>query len=127
MSSEQRAAINQRRRESYRAKKLGDPEVVERMRAQERTPARLEGKKQYKRRAKEFRANNLHSDSIAIQNPKWVPELIFPTSDVHQLSPINLEIPDLSPSPAYFVPVNSQPDDVQSTLTEPNSLPQTPC
>jgi hypothetical protein len=50
MSAEQRALVNQRRCESYHAKKLNGPESVEKMKLRNRTPNQREAKKDYKRR-----------------------------------------------------------------------------
>ncbi|RLN25348.1 hypothetical protein C2845_PM07G13130 [Panicum miliaceum] len=82
MSLHERTLINQHRRELYHSKRLlKTPQTVEVEKMRNRLPARKEGKREYKRRLKEFRANNLHPDSIAMVNPEFVPKLLFPSPD----------------------------------------------
>jgi hypothetical protein len=55
-----------------------------------------------KRKRKEHRENNLHPDSIAMENPQWKPELLWPpgpkpTSRVSE----EMVIPDFGGSPIY--------------------------
>jgi len=69
-------------------------------------------KREYKRRLKEFRANNLHPDSIAMANPQFVPKLIIPTPIELLTSASELVIPEFSGSPVYIPPIVEQtPDD----------------
>ena len=75
MTAEKRELINKRRRDAYHAKKANRPHL-----SAEQKKANVKGpKREYKRRLKEFRANNLHPDSIATANPQFVPKLIIPT------------------------------------------------
>ena len=76
MSPEQKAIINHRRREAYRAKKVENPSAIT---AKNREPSRKLGKREYKRRLKDLVANNLHKDSCAIiMNTSFTPKLVFP-------------------------------------------------
>jgi hypothetical protein len=55
-----------------------------------------------KKKRKEHRENNLHPDSIAMENPQWKPKLLFPpgarpTSRVSE----EMVIPDFGGSPIY--------------------------
>jgi hypothetical protein len=72
MSPVSRALLNKRRRDSYVSKKrlFKTP--------QEKADRRRQVNKDYNKRAKEQRENNLHPDSIAMANPQWKPELLFP-------------------------------------------------
>ena len=106
MSTEERALINQHRRELYHVKKLlRTEEEVKKEKLRNRLPARKEGKREYKRRMKEFRANNLHPDSIAMANPQFVPKLIIPTPIELLTSQSELVIPEFSGSPVYIPPI----------------------
>ncbi|KAG2542616.1 hypothetical protein PVAP13_9NG649766 [Panicum virgatum] len=105
MSTEERALINQRRRELYHVEKLlRTEEEVKKEKLRNRLPARKEGKREYKRRMKEFRAN-LHPDSIAMANPQFVPELVVPTPIELVTSASELVIPGFSGSPVYIPPI----------------------
>jgi hypothetical protein len=103
LSPEQRALINKRRRDSYAAKRLftTPEEKVERTRKNNRD---------YKKRVKEDRANNLHPDSIAMANPQFKPELIFPPGDEppSRLSE-QMEIPDFGGTPVFVDAVVPEP------------------
>jgi len=79
----------------------------------EQKKANVKGsKREYKRRLKEFRANNLHPDSIAMANPQFVPKLIIPTPIELLTSASELVIPEFSGSPVYIPPIVEQtPDD----------------
>ncbi|PUZ60492.1 hypothetical protein GQ55_4G132600 [Panicum hallii var. hallii] len=100
MSTQERALINQRRRESYHVKKL--------LRIEE-----MEGKREYKCRMKE--CNNLHLDSIAMANPQFVPKLIFPTPIEPLTSESELVFPKFNGSPVYIPWIVEQTPDVQGT------------
>jgi hypothetical protein len=93
-------------------KLLRTEENVEKEKFWNRLPARKEGKREYKRRMKEFTANNLHPDSIAMANPQFVLELIFPTPVEPVTSASELVIPDFSGSPVYIPPILEQTPDV---------------
>ena len=110
MSSEQKAIINQRRREAYRAKKVENPSAIT---AKNREPSRKLGKREYK----DLVANNLHKDSCAIMNTSFTPKLVFPNEP--RLYPIHeYDIPDLSVTPRYVPPSSPQVDDVVTPSTE---------
>jgi hypothetical protein len=66
VSPGKRAMINKRRRDAATAKRiLKMPEEIKEKAKQ--------SKKDYKKRMKEHRANNLHPDSIAMANLQWKP------------------------------------------------------
>ena len=115
MSSEQKAIINQRRREAYRAKKVENPSAIT---AKNREPSRKLGKREYKRRLKDLVANNLHNkDSCAIMNTSFTPKLVFPNEP--RLYPIHeYDVPDLSVTPRYVPPSSPQVDDMVTPSTE---------
>ena len=101
MTAEKRELINKRRRDAYHAKKANRPQF-----SVEQKKANVKGsKREYKRRLKEFRANNLHPDSIAMANPQFVPELIVPTPIELVTSASELVIPGFSGSPVYIPPI----------------------
>ena len=108
MTAEKRELINKRRRDAYHAKKANRPQL-----SAEQKKANVKGsKREYKRRLKEFRANNLHPDSIAMANPQFVPKLIIPTPIELLTSVSELVIPKFSGSPVYIPPIVEQtPDD----------------
>jgi hypothetical protein len=72
MSLVSRALLNKRRRDSYVSKKrlFSTP--------QEKADRRRQVNKDYNKRAKEQRENNLHPESIAMANPQQKPELLLP-------------------------------------------------
>jgi hypothetical protein len=114
MSTQERALINQRRRESYHVKKLlRIEEMVEREKFRNRLPAQKEGKREYKCRMKE--CNNLHLDSIAMANSQFVPKLIFPTPIEPLTSESELVFPEFNGSPVYIPWIVEQTLDVQGT------------
>jgi hypothetical protein len=91
MSPLQREAFNKRRREGRAAKRLFQ------------TPqTRRQINLNYYHKNKEQRANNLHPDSVAMANPQWKPELLFPPGDKPS-SRVSEEmvIPDFGGSPVY--------------------------
>ena len=52
-------------------------------------------KKNYNRIVREYRANNLHPDSLAMESPHFNPQLIFPSSPQSpKTSSHNMEIPE---------------------------------
>jgi hypothetical protein len=109
MTAEQRELINKCRQDTYHAKKVNRPQL-----SAEQKKANVKGsKREYKRRMKEFRANNLHPDSIAMANPQFVPELIFP-NPIEPLTIVSeLVIPKFSGSPIYIPALVEQIPDVQ--------------
>jgi hypothetical protein len=69
---------------------------------------------------KEHRENNLHPDSIAMTNPQWKPELLFPPVAKHS-SRVSEEmvIPDFGGSPVYVeaeVQEHPQQDETPETF-----------
>ncbi|RLN41140.1 hypothetical protein C2845_PM01G11120 [Panicum miliaceum] len=124
MYAEERALINQRRRQSYHAKKLQKTEeTIEREKIRNRLPARKEGKREYKRRMKEYKANNLQPDSIAMANPEFVPKIIFSTPIESRKSASEWVIPKLSGTPVYIQPLVEQSHDVQDMDCEDGRSP----
>jgi hypothetical protein len=96
MSPLQREEINKRRRDKRAAKRLF--------------------KSNYKKLIKEQRENNLHPDSIAMANPQFKPELIFPHVD-KPTSRVSEEmvILDFGGSPIYVEPVVREPPQQDGT------------
>jgi hypothetical protein len=83
------------------------------MKLQNRDQVRREAKKDYKRRLKEYRANNLHRESIAIPTPSFTPKLTFP----YNPKPVSAQcvIPDFGWTPFYPQP---QVDRVEEHMLE---------
>jgi hypothetical protein len=71
----------------------------------------------YKKMIKEQHENNLHPDSIAIENPQWKPELLLPLGDMppSRVSE-RMEIPDFGGTPVY----------VEADVREPPRQVETP-
>ena len=95
MSPLQKEEINKRRRDARAAKRLFKT-------PQEKKETARKSKANYKQRIKEQRANNLHPDSIAMENSQFKLELIFSPGDK---SPSRLseqmEIPDFGGTLVY--------------------------
>jgi hypothetical protein len=70
-----------------------------------------------RKRRKEQRENNLHPDSIAMENPKWKPELFLPPGDKppSRVSE-HMVIPDFGGTPVY----------VEANVREPPQQVETP-
>ncbi|WVZ79781.1 hypothetical protein U9M48_027319 [Paspalum notatum var. saurae] len=97
------------------------PDVRESKRARDRlydkTPKRKETKRDYIRRQRELQANTLNPVSIAMENPKFTPEIVHPNSDATERngSPVSwrdLVIPEISGTP--FFPAPTQTEEVGS-------------
>ncbi|PUZ56472.1 hypothetical protein GQ55_5G307700 [Panicum hallii var. hallii] len=86
MTAEQRDITNKRRRDSYHAHK----EPKKTMSAEE------------KKQKVNIRSDTLHPDSIAMENPHFKPELIFPTPLDKPLSAHDKEIPVVNGTPVYI-------------------------
>ena len=111
MTAEKRELINKCHRDAYHAKKANRPQL-----SAEQKKANVKGsKREYKRRLKEFRANNLHPDSIAMANPQFVPKLIIPSPIELLTIASELVIPEFSGSPVYIPPIVEQTPDNQGT------------
>jgi hypothetical protein len=91
--------LNKRRRDSHVAEN-----VEKRLFStpQEKKEKRRKINKNYQTVTKEHRANTLHPDSIAMENPQWKPELLLP-SGARPTSRVSEEmvILDFSGSPIY--------------------------
>nr|XP_034595688.1 uncharacterized protein LOC117857244 isoform X2 [Setaria viridis] len=96
MSPRQRAAINKRRRDSYVGKRLF-------MTPEKKKEKTRQSKRDYRKRAKEQQASNLHPDSITMPSPHFTLELVFPLPDKSP-SRISdeLEIPLVNGRPVYI-------------------------
>jgi hypothetical protein len=108
MSLLQREAINKKRRDTRVAKCLfKTPQDKEIRRQQQRD---------YKKKIKEHRHDNLHPDSIAMANPQWKPQLLFPPGDKPP-SRVSEEmvIPDFGGSPVYVEVVVREPPQQDGT------------
>jgi hypothetical protein len=95
MSPVAKEALLKRRRDARASKRLfKTSEEVKESRRQVNINNRI--------RSKEQRENNLHPDSIAMRNPQWKPELLFPPG-AKPSSRVSEEmvIPDFGGSPVY--------------------------
>ena len=74
--------------------------------SKKQTKTGAERNRDYKRRLKDFWENNLHPESIAMENPQFTPQIILPTQGQSKLTAEDIEI-ELN-RPPLFVPF---PDD----------------
>jgi hypothetical protein len=109
MSPLQREEINKRRRDKRAAKRLFKT-------LEEKKETVRQAKANYKKLIKEQRENNLHPDSIAMANPQFKPELIFPHVD-KPTSRVSEEmvIPDFGGSPVNVEAVVREPPQQDGT------------
>lgn len=115
MSDKQREEINRKRREAYHAKTPTEKSArSERRREQNKTPSQVDGKRAYKKRMKAFHSNNLHPESMAMENPHFSPELIHPTRDASTLSPQDWAIPDVNGTLVYIQSIAEHCMDVET-------------
>ncbi|WVZ85139.1 hypothetical protein U9M48_032090, partial [Paspalum notatum var. saurae] len=71
----------------------------------------------------------LHHESIAMENPKYIPEVVQPTTGVYAPlgSPVSSSdwiVPNLSPSPTFIVPVSRKHEDVDTSERSPRCIRQ---
>jgi len=92
LTDDQRARKNKCRRELYHEKNQ----------SKKQTKASAERNRDYKRRLKDFWENNLHPESIAMENPQFTPQFVLPTQGQSKLSAEDFEI-ELN-RPPFFVP-----------------------
>jgi hypothetical protein len=110
MSPVSRALHNKKKRDSYVSKRLFKT-------PQQSVERRRQTNKDYKKRVKEQRENDLHPDSIAMANPQWKPELLFPPGDKPSSRVSEqMVIPDFGGSPVY----------VEAEVREPPQQDETP-
>lgn len=110
--------MNRKHLETYHAKTPAEMSSrSEGRKVTNRTPSSVEGKRSYKKRMKEFRANNLHPESIAMLNPTWTPQLVSPQVDGDTRRACDLTIPEYNGSPVY-VQSSSEPDLEDETYIE---------
>ena len=145
MTNEQRDRINKRRRELYREKKQSskpcdvDRWETKKTRDREAYHAKKEASqissektkpkkkagadrnRAYKRILKDLWENNLHPESIAIENPQFTPQIIFPTQGQSKLTAEDFEI-ELN-RPPLFVPVPSDQGLDSKDIEKTNELP----
>jgi hypothetical protein len=109
MSPLQRETLNKRKRDARAAKRLFKT-------PQEKKETSRQSKLNYKKRIKEHRHDNLHPDSIAMANPQWKPQLLFPPGDKPP-SRVSEEmvIPDFGGSPVYVEAVVREPPQQDGT------------
>jgi hypothetical protein len=97
MSPEQKTLLNKRRCDLYAQKNIARKLQ---MNSQEKEVKQKESKKNYNRMVREHRANNLHPDSIAMENPYFNPLLISPSSPQSPEAPSDdMELPELMGTP----------------------------
>ncbi|WVZ94394.1 hypothetical protein U9M48_040292 [Paspalum notatum var. saurae] len=87
------------------------------LRLYNKTPKRKEAKKDNIRRWRELQANTLNPESIAMEDPTFTPELVFPTTDAveHDGSPLSARewvIPEIVGTP--FMPASTHTEDASS-------------
>ncbi|WVZ72473.1 hypothetical protein U9M48_020928 [Paspalum notatum var. saurae] len=86
----------------------------EQLRLYNKTPMRME-------------ANTLNQASIAMENPKFVPELVWPAMDISGSngSPVishDLIVPDWSPKPNFILPDSLQTEEIETSDMSPSRL-----
>jgi len=74
LTDDQRARKNKRRRELYHEKNQ----------SKKQTKTGAERNRDYKRRLKDFWENNLHPESIAMENPQFIPQIICKLVSTHE-------------------------------------------
>ena len=77
LTDDQRARKNKRRRELYHEKNQSKKQT-------KTTKTGAECNRDYKRRLKDFWENNLHPESIAMENPQFIPQIICKLVSTHE-------------------------------------------
>lgn len=109
LTNDQREQANKKRRDTYHAKNADEKSArSERKREHNKTPSQREGRRTYNKRMKCLRDNNLHPESIAMENPHFTPELIFPDVDSTNISAHDWTIPVVNGTPVYVQPQTEQ-------------------
>jgi hypothetical protein len=75
----------------------------------------IESKRAYQRTLKEYQANNLHLDSIAMASPNFTPQLIHPADNASSLSPHKWDIPYVNDTPYYIQSAIEQSPEVETS------------
>ena len=117
---DRRERINQWRQEAYHAKEATQSSVDKSKSKQTRAQLKWE----YKRRQREFQENNLHPDSIAIENPQYTPQLIFPSEDQPTIRAEDLNVPE-SNLTLLYIPTTSNQVSEHPALEQNIELPIT--
>ena len=122
LSDEQRSRINKHRRELRAEKKQSaKPCDVDRTKSMKQPKTGAERNRAYKRRLKDFRKNNLHPESIAMENLQFTPQIIFPTQGPSKLTFEEFEI-EIN-KPPLFIPFPSDEGLDNSEIVKTNELP----
>ena len=111
LTDDQRARKNKRRRELYHEKKQ----------SKKQTKTGAEHNRDYKRRLKDLWENNVHPESIALENPQFTPEIILPTQGQSKLTAEDIEI--LLNRPPLFVPFPVDQGLDNKEIEKTNELP----
>ena len=111
LTDDQRARKNKRRRELYHEKNQ----------SKKQTKTGAERNRDYNRRLKDFWENNLHPESIALENPQFTPEIILPTQGQSKLTAEDIEI--LLNRPPLFVPFPVDQGLDNKEIEKTNELP----
>ena len=102
---DRRDSIKQRRREAYHAKKEAIQLSIDKSKSK-KTRAQLS--REYKRRQREFHENNLHPDSIAMENSQFTPQLILPSEGQPTVRAEDLVFPESNLTPLYIQTTSDQ-------------------
>jgi hypothetical protein len=78
----------------------------------------------YKRRVREFRENNLHPESIAMENPQFIPKIISPPKGESTIIAEDWEMPFINGMPIY-IQTSSDQGLENPTVDENIELPST--
>jgi hypothetical protein len=89
---------------------------LERQREKSKTPARKESLRNSQRRHREVQKHTLHPDSIAMENPLFTPELVWPTAGASRAHGTTTKsndwvIPKSSATPLYIPPPHDEVND----------------
>ena len=112
---ERKESIKQRSREAYHAKKEASQMSGEKTKPSKKTCA--ERSSAYKKRLRGYQENNLHPESIAMENPQF----IFPTQGQSKLTIEDIDI--VLNRPPLFVPFSSDQGLGNKEIEEPIEMP----
>ncbi|XP_062197784.1 uncharacterized protein LOC133900579 isoform X3 [Phragmites australis] len=123
LTPEQKQAIRDRRKvsEVLRRSTLSEEQIEasrERRRVHNMTPEEKQAKRDREKARRELRRNTLSQDSIAMQNPKYIPEVVpltMDASDPHGSRVTNdWSIPPVQPTPVYIQSASDQMPDMKN-------------
>ncbi|KAJ1266142.1 hypothetical protein BS78_08G128100, partial [Paspalum vaginatum] len=109
--------INKKRREARRQNNERSESRRECLRLYNKTPRRKEANRELKRRQRDMQAITLNPESIAMEDPTFTPELVFPTIDAVEPDGSPLGARDwviLESTRRPFLPASTQTEEVGS-------------